>query len=101
LLLINAFCYHYASKRIYKAKGNFPIMPNVLVRDVETSVLEKLKIRAAQSGRSLQREMQIILMDAASFAPLSDVQVARKIKDSLRGRPHSDSADLLREDRNR
>jgi len=76
-------------------------MPNVLVRDVDEKVLEKLKTKAAQNGRSLQREVQIILTDAASPEPLSDSEVARKIKDSLRGREHSDSAELLREDRNR
>ena len=76
-------------------------MPNVLVRDVDEKVLEKLKTKAARNGRSLQREVQIILSDSINFEPLSDSEVARKIKDSLRGRQHSDSAELLREDRNR
>ncbi len=76
-------------------------MPNVLVRDVDEKVLEKLKTKAARNGRSLQREVQIILTEAARQAPLTDAEVARKIKDSLRGRLHSDSAELLREDRNR
>ena len=76
-------------------------MPNVLVRDVDEKVLEKLKNKAARNGRSLQREVQIILNDAINFEPLSDAEVARKIKNSLRGRQHSDSAELLREDRNR
>ena len=76
-------------------------MPDVLVRDVDEKVLEKLKNKAARNGRSLQREVQIILNEAINFEPLSDAEVARKIKDSLRGRQHSDSAELLREDRNR
>ena len=76
-------------------------MPNVLVRDVDEKVLEKLKNKAARNGRSLQREVQIILNEAIIFEPLTDAEVARKIKDSLRGREHSDSAQLLREDRNR
>ena len=76
-------------------------MPNVLVRDVDEKVLEKLKTKAARNGRSLQREVQIILNEAINFEPLTDAEVARKIKDSLRGRQHSDSAELLREDRNR
>ena len=76
-------------------------MPNVLVRDVDEKVLEKLKNKAARNGRSLQREVRIILNEAINFEPLSDSEVARKIKDSLRGRQHSDSAELLREDRNR
>ena len=76
-------------------------MPNVLVRDVDEKVLEKLKNKASRNGRSLQREVQIILNEAIDFEPLSDAEVARKIKNSLRGRQHSDSAELLREDRNR
>lgn len=77
-------------------------MPNVLVRDVEPEVLEKIKKRAARNGRSLQTEVQIILRRSAEAAePLSDAKVAAKIKASLRGGTYSDSAELLREDRNR
>jgi plasmid stability protein len=77
-------------------------MPNVLVRDVETSILEKLKIRAAGNGRSLQSEVQIILKDAAAKAePLSELETARKIRESLRVKNQSDSGELLREDRAR
>lgn len=77
-------------------------MPNVLVRDVEVSILEKLKIRAAGNGRSLQSEVQIILKDAAAKAePLSELETARKIRESLRVKDQSDSGELLREDRER
>ena len=77
-------------------------MPSVLVRDVETTVLEKLKSRAAKSGRSLQSEMQIILINAVNRAePLSELETARKIRESLRIKNQSDSAELLREDRQR
>jgi plasmid stability protein len=76
-------------------------MPDVLVRDVETTVLEKLKKRAAENGRSLQSEVRSIISEYAASEPLSDMEVARKIRNSLRGRNHSDSAELLREDRAR
>jgi len=77
-------------------------MPNVLVRDVETSVLDKLKSRAARSGRSLQSEMQIILISAVNRAePLSELETARKIRESLRVKNQSDSTELLHEDRQR
>ncbi len=76
-------------------------MPDVLVRGVDEKILEKLKNKAARNNRSLQREVQIILQEAINFEPLSDAEVARKIKDALRGRQHSDSAELLREDRSR
>lgn len=77
-------------------------MPNVLVRDVETTVLEKLKNRAAKSGRSLQSEVQIILTNAVrKIEPLSELETARKIRESLKIKNQSDSAALLREDRQR
>lgn len=76
-------------------------MPNVLVRDVENSLLEKLKSSAKQNGRSLQNEVLFIIREFVNVAPLSDSEVADKIKDALRGRAFSDSADLLREDRGR
>ena len=78
-------------------------MPNVLVRDVDTSILEKLKIRAARNKRSLQSEVQIILKDAATKAePLSELETARRIRASLTAKNQSsDSAELLREDRAR
>lgn len=78
-------------------------MPNVLVRDVDTSILEKLKTRAARNKRSLQSEVQIILKDAATKAePLNELETARKIRESLTVKKQTtDSAELLREDRNR
>lgn len=62
--------------------------------------MNHLKARAARNGRSLQREIQIILRDTAeNFEPLTDGEVADKIKDSLREQNQSGSFELLREDR--
>lgn len=77
-------------------------MPNVLVRDIDSKVLERLKKRAAVSKRSLQSEVQIILTDAANQRePLSELELARRIRASIRNRHQTDSAELLREDRSR
>lgn len=76
-------------------------MPNVLVRDVEEGILQKLKERAKENGRSLQNELQMIFRYFAEAESDSDEKTAAKIKDSLRGRVFSDSAALLREDRDR
>ncbi|MCP9492902.1 MAG: Arc family DNA-binding protein [Pyrinomonadaceae bacterium MAG19_C2-C3] len=77
-------------------------MPNVLVRDVEDVVLEKLKTRATRGGRSLQSEVQMILKEAAERAePLSELETARKIRNSLAVKEQSDSTELSREDRRR
>ena len=76
-------------------------MPNVLVRDVETGLLEQLKLRAKQNGRSLQNELQQLLRSVIEPNADLDEEIARKIKEKLRGRQFSDSAESLREDRNR
>lgn len=77
-------------------------MPNVLVRDVEESVLERLKQRARRQSRSLQSEMKIILRDAAEKRdPLTELELIRKIRASNTKVNKTDSAELLREDRSR
>ena len=77
-------------------------MPDLLIKDIDEKVLERLKVRAERKGQSLQSEIGIILKDVAEkFEQSTDAELARKIKDSLRGRSHSDSAELLCEDRAR
>lgn len=76
-------------------------MPNVLVRDVDETVLAQLKDQAQRNGRSLQSEVLAILTNFASSNRLSDEETAAQIKNALRGRIFSDSAALLREDRER
>ena len=76
-------------------------MPNVLVRDVEESILQQLKRRAKENGRSLQNELQQILRQFVEPDASSDEETAARIKESLRGRVFSDSVESLREDRRR
>ena len=76
-------------------------MPDVLVRDVETDVVESLKSRAAVNGRSLQAELKTILAQAAQVTMADAREVAAKIRRSLSGKTYSNSADLLAEDRQR
>lgn len=76
-------------------------MPNVLVRDVDETLLAQLKDQAQRNGRSLQSEVLAILTNFVSSPPLSDEETAARIKDALRGRMYSDSAAQLREDRAR
>ncbi len=77
-------------------------MPDFLIRDIDGEVLEKLKARARRNSRSLQSEIRIVLESAVTSSDfLTDAGPARKIKNSFRGRKHTDSAELLREDRAR
>jgi len=78
-------------------------MAQVLVRDIDEQVVQRLKARAERSGRSLQVELKMILEQAAR----SDIEMARfkrlaaKIRRELAGHRHSDSGALQAEDRER
>ena len=76
-------------------------MGQILVRDLSDEVIERLKMRAKQDGRSLQSEVKLILEQAAR----ADVQAARRLADDIRkrfkGKKLTDSTDLIREDRDR
>ncbi len=76
-------------------------MGQILVRDLNDEVIERLKDRARNDGRSLQSEVKLILEQAAR----ADIRAARKlandIRKSFKGRKLTDSADLIREDRDR
>ena len=67
-------------------------------------MIDALKVRAARQGRSVEAELRVILERAAAERVV-DVAEAReraeRISRSLEGRPHSDSAALIREDRDR
>lgn len=77
-------------------------MPDVLVRGIDEKVLESLKEKAKENGRSLQAELQIILTRAAERKPvLNRSELAEKIREELSERDFSDSVELLREDRQR
>jgi antitoxin FitA len=73
----------------------------VLVRNLDQPILERLKARARRHGRSLQAELKEIL-EAASEADLLDARlVADRIRRSLRGRRTTDSGASQAEDRRR
>ena len=75
-------------------------MSQVLVREIDPDVLERLKRRAGMSGRSLQAELKAILEQAAR-SPGEVSALAARMRRKLSGRNHSDSAELLAEDRGR
>jgi plasmid stability protein len=80
-------------------------MSDILVRDVPDEVVSALKERAARNGRSLQREVMLILEgstkeEARRRAALA---AADEIRNRLAasGRTFGDSVEDLREDRAR
>ena len=77
-------------------------MPDVLVRDLDETSLARLKEKAKAHGRSLGAELKMILEQAAQQLDMSIArELAERMSRSLEGRRHSDSAELLREDRDR
>ncbi len=74
-------------------------MAQILIRNLDEATIERLKLRAAQNGRSLQAEVKMILDQAAHVDLRTARLAAARIRDKLKGRPASDSVDLLREER--
>jgi plasmid stability protein len=75
-------------------------MVSLLVRDMETETVARLKVRAVLHGRSLQAEVRAIL---EAEAALSDRSAWLAWMDGFRAqvgqRPGPDAVDLLRESR--
>jgi plasmid stability protein len=75
-------------------------MATALVRDLDDAVYERLKTRAAGNNRSLEAELREILVLASKQV---DIATARAAADAMRkrleGRPHSDSGEILADER--
>lgn len=77
-------------------------MAEILVRDLEAATVKRLKEKARQHNRSLQGEAKAILERAASVYTMDEARaVARRWQKRTARTNRSDSADLLREDRER
>jgi uncharacterized membrane protein len=77
------------------------VMAQVLVRDLDTVVVERLKIRARRHNRSLQGEVKAILEAAAPLSMSDARSLAEGWQRRLAGRIKGDSSELIREDRER
>ena len=74
-------------------------MPQLLVRNVPQDVVEALKRRAAEHGRSAEAEHRVILEEALRPGRAGFWQRAAKLREETRGRIFTDSTDLIRQDR--
>jgi plasmid stability protein len=75
-------------------------MANALVRDLDDQVYERLKARAVGNNRSLEAELREILVAASKQVSRAEARAcAAEIRQRLSGRTHSDSAELIRKDR--
>ena len=78
-------------------------MAQILVRDLEPAVVQRLKDRAQRNRRSLEAEVRLILTTAAPDQRKFDnaVRFAAEMRRKTAGKISGDSADLIREDRDR
>lgn len=74
-------------------------MPDVLIRDLDEDVLKQLKAAAKAHGRSLQAEIHDVLRRANTRNLAETRRLSAKWLKRLSGPTHSDSAALIREDR--
>lgn len=74
-------------------------MPQLLVRDVPQDVVEALKRRAAEHGRSAEAEHRAILKEVLCPGRSDFWERAAKLREQTRGRIIIPSEELIRQDR--
>lgn len=74
-------------------------MANVLIRDLDEVVLKQLKAAAKANGRSLQAEIHDVLRRANTRTLAETRRLSSHWLKQLRRSSRSDSAALIREDR--
>lgn len=74
-------------------------MSQLLVRNVPENIVAALKRRAKDNGRSVEAEHRALLEDALKPRREKFIERAAKLREETRGRIKTDSADLIRADR--
>ena len=75
-------------------------MGSILVRGLDPKTIERLTERARLNGRSLQQEVKALLERVANTLTMSEArQLSERWRHRLGGRSLTDSAQLIREDR--
>jgi plasmid stability protein len=74
-------------------------LEQVVIEEVEPAILERLKLRALQSGRPLQAELRSILEMAAECDWLSVSPELQRVQAHFAGKSFSDSLGVLQEER--
>ena len=70
------------------------------MRNLDDAVYERLKARAAGNNRSLEAELREILVLASKQVDVATARAAAEaMRQRLEGRPHSDSGEMLAEER--
>jgi plasmid stability protein len=74
----------------------------VIVRNLEQAVVDRLKQRAKLKGCSLEQELRRVITEASKATPEEKVAISRRLRAMTpKGVKQVDSAILLREERDR
>jgi plasmid stability protein len=76
-------------------------MAQVVIRNIDDDVMERLRARARRKGIALERELRDVLTAAVRSDRASFRARAERFRQQLARRRHSDSTVLLRRDRRR
>lgn len=76
-------------------------MPQLVIADVDDAVIQRLEMQAAAHGRTVDAEANAILTQALEPSVSSSWEAVDALRNKLSasGRDFSDSAELVREDR--
>jgi plasmid stability protein len=76
-------------------------MAQIIVRNLDDAVVERLKAQAKDNNRSLEAEIRRILEQSAKMDMAQARQIVMEWRKKLQGREFVDSVALIREDRDR
>ena len=76
-------------------------MAQIIVRNLDDVVVDRLKTRARDNDRSLEAEVRHILEQSAKMDMAQARLIVMERRKKLQGRKFSDSVELIREDRDR
>ena len=73
---------------------------SLIVRNLDETLVHRLKLRAARHGRSAEAEHRAILQGALAEEPAGTLkEVAARLRELTRDRRHTPAEELLRETR--
>ena len=80
-------------------------MPQLIFNNIDSLLFNQLKIRAASHRRTLEEELKVILQEAIETEQALKLKTFRehatKSRQTLSGRVHTDSSQLVLQDRER
>jgi plasmid stability protein len=76
-------------------------MAQVLVRNLDDETVRNLKLKAGLKRRSLEQDLRELMISSAGLTPKEKVALADQVRAMQAAPLADDSADLIREDRDR